>query len=298
MRSPVPDGEGPRSLVDSAEEALRRWLATAWHRPGTRVPPEHELAAMLGVSRGTLRTALQRLESTGEIVRRQGSGTFVGHLGTHAALREGLERLESYSSLARRRNLTLAVRKLSIEARGVGAEVAAVFDVEVGAHALHVKRVLLIDDKPAAVMADCVHPLIELPPTDRLRTKLQAGKMVLDVLIEAGVPIGYSSTRIRAAALSPRDAEGRALGVRQVVAALDLEETVHVASGGAVLRSRDIFVGGGLDLHVIRWLDPDSVAPIERVPRPSADELSADPARGLGGAQAVEADDAGDVGPR
>ena len=66
------------SLVDDTEEALRAWLATGARRPGDRLPPELELAGMLGVSRGTLRTALDRLEESGEITRRQGSGTYVG----------------------------------------------------------------------------------------------------------------------------------------------------------------------------------------------------------------------------
>ena len=66
------------SLVDDTEDALRAWLATGARRPGDRLPPELELAGMLGVSRGTLRTALDRLEEAGEITRRQGSGTYVG----------------------------------------------------------------------------------------------------------------------------------------------------------------------------------------------------------------------------
>ena len=70
--------EGRPSLVDIAEDALRTWLATGRHRPGERLPPEQELSAHLGISRGTLRTALRRLEESGEIVRRQGSGTYVG----------------------------------------------------------------------------------------------------------------------------------------------------------------------------------------------------------------------------
>ena len=74
----LPAREPRASLVDVAEEALRRWLATGRHRAGERLPPEQELSARLGISRGTLRTALQRLEERGEIVRRQGSGTFVG----------------------------------------------------------------------------------------------------------------------------------------------------------------------------------------------------------------------------
>ena len=101
-----------RSLVDSAEQALRNWLAGGRYRQGDRLPPEHEVAAMLGVSRGTLRSSLQRLEESGEIVRRQGSGTFVGRMAVPSALDERLERLEPYSSLAARRGLTLTCHDL------------------------------------------------------------------------------------------------------------------------------------------------------------------------------------------
>src|SRR5688500_19942554 len=105
--------EGKASLVDIAEKALRSWLATGRHRPGERLPPEQELSAHLGISRGTLRTALQRLEDTGEIVRRQGSGTYVGRAAS-TALEEGLEKLVSYRELARRRGVTLELGKLEI----------------------------------------------------------------------------------------------------------------------------------------------------------------------------------------
>src|SRR5215213_3160674 len=105
--------EGKPSLVDIAEEALRSWLQTGRHRPGDRLPPEQELSAQLGISRGTLRTALRRLEESGEIVRRQGSGTYVGR-GTSTALDEGLERLISYSELARQRGVEIKLGELTI----------------------------------------------------------------------------------------------------------------------------------------------------------------------------------------
>src|SRR6201995_4936657 len=81
------------SLVDSAEQALHNWLAAGRYRQGDRLPPEHEVAARLGVSRGTLRSALQRLEESGEIIRRQGSGTFVGRVSVPTALDERVERV-------------------------------------------------------------------------------------------------------------------------------------------------------------------------------------------------------------
>src|SRR5215213_6297445 len=120
------DREGKPSLVDIAEEALRGWLATGRHRPGERLPPEQELSAHLGISRGTLRTALQSLEDTGEIVRRQGIGTYVGR-AVSTSLDEGLEKLVSYSSLAAERGVTLEVGELSVEERGLRPETAEIF---------------------------------------------------------------------------------------------------------------------------------------------------------------------------
>ena len=110
------------SLVDATETALRERLAPGRARPGDRLPPEKELAEALGVSRGTLRLALERLESNGEIVRRQGSGTFVGRVALSAAFSEGLEVLESYASLARRQGRRLSVRNL-VSRAGAGARI-------------------------------------------------------------------------------------------------------------------------------------------------------------------------------
>lgn len=49
-------------------------------RPGDRLPSERELAAMMGVSRPSLREALRALSIMGIIENRQGSGTFVTSL--------------------------------------------------------------------------------------------------------------------------------------------------------------------------------------------------------------------------
>src|SRR5215212_2376061 len=132
-------GEGKASLVDIAEEALRAWLATGRHRAGERLPPEQELSAHLGISRGTLRTALQRLEETGEIVRRQGSGTFVGRVQA-TALDEGLEKLVSYRELADRRGVDLSLGDLLIENRRLGPELGELFGVDADTPAMHFTR--------------------------------------------------------------------------------------------------------------------------------------------------------------
>jgi GntR family transcriptional regulator len=243
------------SLVDGAELALRNWLAPGRYRQGDRLPPEHEVAAMLGVSRGTLRSALQRLEESGEIVRRQGSGTFVGRMAVPTAFGERLERLEPYSSVAARRGLSLSVRDMRIEHRVVGAEVCEALGLEPSTPTTSVWRTLVADGAPVAVMYDVVHPEIALPELDSLRKCLEQGQMVLDVLIDIGVPVTYARTRVMPAMLTARERAGKLLGVRGTTAGLELEELIFAGRDDRVAYSRDLFAPGGIEVMVMRSLE-------------------------------------------
>jgi GntR family transcriptional regulator len=244
-----------QSLADSAEIALRDWLARGRQRRGDRLPPEQELKEMLGISRGTLRTALERLEATGEIVRRQGSGTFVGEIARPRALDERLERLEPYSSLARGRGVKLTVDEMSIEEAPLDEHVASAFGVPAGTVALTISRVLLADGKPAATMIDSLHPSVEVRADASLRRALERGGMVMDVLSERGIPVAYTSTRITPRLVSARERTGKALGLARTTALLELEERFFSSSGEIVQHSFDLFAPDALDLHVNRWVD-------------------------------------------
>ncbi|MDP2345443.1 MAG: winged helix-turn-helix domain-containing protein [Deltaproteobacteria bacterium] len=67
----------PATAVDACADILRARVVAGEVPPGGRFPPERELAEQLGVDRGTLRTALQRLVQSGLLSQRQGSGTVV-----------------------------------------------------------------------------------------------------------------------------------------------------------------------------------------------------------------------------
>jgi GntR family transcriptional regulator len=256
--------EGRPSLVDDTEQALRAWLATGSHRQGDRLPPELELASMLGVSRGTLRTALDRLEDTGEITRRQGSGTYVGKVVRPTAFHEGLEVLRPYSELASRRGVALTVRDLEIAEHRLGSEVGEAFGLDPETPAPTISRTIIADREPVAVMRDVVRPGIELPPEPTLRASIEAGCMVIDVLLDQGVAIAFAVTRVRPLLVSSRERVGRALGVQSTTAVLELEEVMHLGSGEAVQYSSDTFAPGGIDLQVRRNLDVATPAPLVR----------------------------------
>ena len=252
------------SLVDDTEGALRAWLATGARRPGDRLPPELELAGMLGVSRGPLRTALDRLEESGEITRRQGSGTYVGRPVRSTAFHEGLEVLKPYSALAERRGVSLAVRDLEVAERRVGAEAGAVFELDPETPATTVTRTILADGDPVAVMRDVLRPGLAGPEPGELRRTLEAGGMVLDALIAHGVSVAFAVTRVRPRMVSGREKLGRALGVTGATAVLELEEVMHLASGEAIQHSTDVFAPDGIDLQVRRDLEVSLPAPLVR----------------------------------
>jgi GntR family transcriptional regulator len=71
----APDVVSP--LYHQIKETITRQIFSGRWRPGHELPSEADLCAHFGVSRGTLRRALDDLQNRGLIVRRQGRGTFV-----------------------------------------------------------------------------------------------------------------------------------------------------------------------------------------------------------------------------
>jgi len=244
-------------LVDAAEQSLRAWLSPGRRRRGDRLPPEHELAAMLGISRGTLRAALKRLEASGEIVRRRGSGTFVGHVGEAAELSAGLEVLESYTSLARRQGLRLSVSELCVGTAPAGDEAEAALGLAPGASTLVVTRTLLADGERAAWMRDVVAPSVSIPRSALVERRLRDGHMLLDVLAEHGLAVAYARTQVRAVLVMPGEPLADALGLEAPVAALDLTETMHDRDGRPLQHSRNVFGPGRMSVHINRALRHD-----------------------------------------
>lgn len=71
---------------DEAIERIRDLIMSGRYRPGDRLPPEHELAADVGVSRNALREAVRALRLVGVLDVRQGDGTFVTALKPESLL--------------------------------------------------------------------------------------------------------------------------------------------------------------------------------------------------------------------
>jgi DNA-binding FadR family transcriptional regulator len=70
----------PRSQTDVVIEGVKGMLTSGELEPGSRLPIEKDLAAQLGVSRGSLREGVRALAALGVLETRQGDGTYVTSL--------------------------------------------------------------------------------------------------------------------------------------------------------------------------------------------------------------------------
>ncbi len=239
-------------LYVEVERQIEDLLVRKRYRVGDRIPPEAELVESLGVSRATVRAGLGRLVERGLLERRQGSGTFLVRPPEGVRLRNGLERLETYTVHAKRLGLELGSRDLKIERVAAGLEEAAALEIPEGTQLARVERVLLVNGEPAAWMVDVVPE--EIMTAGEILEGFDPNAMLLDLLVSRGVPITFSKLLIDAELVSSEDQVGKALKLSAPSAALSLTEIMYLENGRPVQWSRNIFLPGHLDLHVVREL--------------------------------------------
>src|SRR5246127_2317477 len=105
---------------------------------GTAIPSERQLSADLGVSRLTVRAALDDLAREGYLVRRRGSGTYVQQPKISQQLT-----MTSFSEDMRRRGMEAGSRTLSLTRQLAGARLGRFLNVSPGAEIVVVKRLRL-----------------------------------------------------------------------------------------------------------------------------------------------------------
>src|SRR5215213_7859868 len=91
---------------------------------GDAIPAERQLSVDLGVSRLTVRAALDELVREGYLVRRRGAGTFVSEPKIAQELT-----MTSFTEDMRRRGLTPASRTLGLDVVPAGARLGRVLHV-------------------------------------------------------------------------------------------------------------------------------------------------------------------------
>lgn len=152
--------DGPRTKHAQLRDVLAE-LATTELGPDTAIPSERELMTTYGVSRATVRKAIDSLVVDGLLQRIHGRGTFVARPRLESRLH-----LASFSQDMRRRGLTPSTRLLGVELDRPPAEVSAALGLDTDGQAWKLDRVRLADGRPIA-LENGWYPKALLPGLDR-----------------------------------------------------------------------------------------------------------------------------------
>ncbi|PWC84620.1 GntR family transcriptional regulator [Azospirillum sp. TSH100] len=206
------------ALYRQIADQLRDEIAARLFEPSGRLPTENEIGARFGVSRVTVRLALDRLETEGLIERRKGKGTFTAG----KRVQHPLDRLRSFHESLRLQGLDATMRPLSARMVVTPPDLREDF----GARCLEVCRLHLVDGEPVALGRSLLPPALE--PVDwQAAGHRPIYGMLQDVV---GKPVGGADIEVKAAAAEA-----------EVAVALGLP----VGAPVLVMDRRSVFVGGG-----------------------------------------------------
>lgn len=136
-----------------ASSLRHRFLVEQGLAPGDVIPPERVLVQEVGVSRITLRRAIDLLVDEHILVRRRGLGTFVAS----PKIPYPLVGLHSTLDIARAHGLSLNVRILDYEVRRASAEERDKLELAARASVVRFLRQDVVGDQPLGI-ANCVLP--------------------------------------------------------------------------------------------------------------------------------------------
>jgi GntR family transcriptional regulator len=146
------DRQAKIPLYHQISQNLRELILDGQVQPGETVPSEWELSDLYGVSRLTVRRALDELAREGWLIRRHGVGTFVAN-PTVAQIVPGKL---SFTQKMRRIGRTPSSRLVSMKVIPAADEVATYLRLEVDTPVTELVRVRLADGEPIMLETACL----------------------------------------------------------------------------------------------------------------------------------------------
>jgi DNA-binding GntR family transcriptional regulator len=182
----------PDQLWVQAADAIREQIVEGSMRPGSRLTPERELCQKLGISRVTLRKALQALVEDGVLTPSHGRGWYIA--GGPVGRNEWPNSLESFSETAKRMGLIASSRVLRTETSAATLDEAESLGIAPGTPLFRLGRVRLLDEVAIAIDLSLV-PAAFLPDPSRYDFRVHS---LYEALAEAGHDLANAETTIEA----------------------------------------------------------------------------------------------------
>lgn len=233
-----------RRLSFRIRDELVSRIASGRIAPGSKLPPEPELAEEMGVSRATLREALRSLEEDGFVTRARGTGTYATH---RPRLRNNLDVNFGVTEAIRAAGMRPGTMQSAIHASSANADEAAALDLAEGDPIVVLERVRTADGQPVVFSRDLI-AATHLPAAELASMPLDGS--LYDVLEAQGQPVAHGIVTIE-----PERADktlARRLGVRTGEMLLYLRQVDYGAEGEPLLLSEEHHLADAFEFSVVR----------------------------------------------
>lgn len=186
----------PAPLYLQVREALRARILDGSLRQHARLPSESALMAQFGVSRITVRQALNDLAKEGLIFKLAGKGSYV----SKPRPVQNLSRLQGFGEAMSSLGYRTSNRLVSLAEVAAPAEIAARFGLDAGAPLTEIRRVRHVDTLPVALDVSYVLPALGA----RLaREDLATRDIFLILENDYSIALGHADVAIDALGASP-----------------------------------------------------------------------------------------------
>jgi GntR family transcriptional regulator len=221
-------------------------IAAGELKQGDSVPSERDVAALLDVSRVTVRKAFSELVAEGALVQKRGSGTYVN--GPLRRIEQPLSRLTSFSDDMKLRGLKTEADWLDRASGLPTPEEAMKLSLSPGEHVSRFHRLRRADGVPLALEL-AVIPHRFLPDPESVGASLYAA------LDARGFRPVRALQRLHAKALTATEA--KLLDVPAGSAALAIERISYLADGRIAEYTRSLYRGDSYDFVAELTLAPE-----------------------------------------
>ena len=216
------DRSGPIPLYFQLAQAIESAINDGRLAPGSRLENEISLGERLGLSRPTVRRAIQELVDKGLLVRRRGIGTQV----IHGQIHRKVELTSLHEDLSKG-GQEPTTKVLEIRRTTADQKVASHLNVKTGAPVLLIKRLRFADKVPVAILENYLPEEFVDLADENLATH-----GLYQLLKARGIAIKVAQQTI--GARKSNTAESEMLQIEKGSALLTMERTAYDASGKAV----------------------------------------------------------------
>jgi len=141
-----------QSLSNEVKAEIYQYIKTTFDGVNNKLPTEEQFAQRLGVSRITIRTALNELASEGIILRRQGRGTFINPQAL--SMKVSFNPVSLFSDMIKQCGFQPGIRLLESSETTADQKLADHLLIEPGTPVMITRKIFFADQKPCAYCVD------------------------------------------------------------------------------------------------------------------------------------------------